>query len=76
MLILFLFIFRDMVRSLLLGYFHAPASQRSDVLLVMGRVLNFSQVEIEQVAIFSNASVFYSKSLKKNVLKSRSTSLI
>ena len=45
------FIFRELMKNLILGYFHTPASSRGEALRLIGRMLDFTKAEMEQVGV-------------------------
>lgn len=44
------FVFRVIVKSLFLGYFHAPAPKRPEAIKVIGHILSFTKEEMEEVS--------------------------
>ncbi|XP_071795672.1 uncharacterized protein [Asterias amurensis] len=45
---------KPLMKNLVLGYFHAPAKKRSEVLKLIGNVLNFSNDELQTVGVEEN----------------------
>lgn len=55
------------VKSLFLGYFHAPASKRPEAINVIGHILSFTKEEMEEVSDLKTVLINYLRALPKHL---------